>query len=412
MNRKEERKSNTKNQQMIGKAFYRFKEILLFTTVLLIISALMVSCKDDYYADVSTEPYISYAVSEIPEPSKNPNPIPVVTIPSIPVIEESSSIELIERVFTVNGRENHVFVMKIDVSAHNVRVEPYLSFNKIYGFETLSEMIKDSGAYAGVNSGFYFEYGRPSGLVVIDGQTVSPGTGRFESIIISDGEIKFEVVKTSITLKIIDMSMEIEVFNGPRDENETAVYSSFYGNTDRIDVLRKYLVIQDHRVTEYGITDVPKGIPLNGYVVALPLDYEFIDNINDVDVSVDISPDFEKGSMAYEGASMLIKDKESLAGDSMAWVGNLNHYDPRTCIGKFTDGSLGLVVIDGRQENYSTGTTGRETADILLELGFTDAFMLDGGASSSMFFNGNIVNRPSDMGIERKLAGAILIFIE
>lgn len=387
------------------------RRLLVIGAVLLIVSAFLASCNKS-----TSENTEKPSESQV-WPTKTVAQSPVVTVspsdtPSETPIPSNLPIIFSEKVFNINDRENHVFIMSVDISDEQLTVKPYLSFNKIYGFETLTDMVADTGAYAGLNAGFFFEYGRPSGLVVIDGETVSPGSGKYESIVISEGEIEFRKVKTKVNVTIGELSIETEVFNVEAKENEIAVYSSYYGNTDRSDAFRKYLVINNKKVQEHGIISVPKGIPAGGYIIDLPHDYALPENIEEQDVNIDITPSFPSGTMAYEGASMLVKDGVSLAGDIMPWVGNLNHYDPRTCIGKLDNGRLGLVVIDGRQSGYSTGTTGRETADILIELGFTDAFMLDGGASSAMYYEEGVVNNPSDMGIERVIAGAILVFVE
>jgi exopolysaccharide biosynthesis protein len=109
---------------------------------------------------------------------------------------------------------------------------------------------------------------------------------------------------------------------------------------------------------------------------------------------------------------MLVENGESLAGDSMPWVGNLNQYDPRTCVGIMKDGKLGFLVIDGRQKNYSSGVTGRETADVLIELGFIDAVMLDGGGSTQMIIEGRTVNSPSSGPEGRPIAGGFMVIID
>lgn len=58
---------------------------------------------------------------------------------------------------------------------------------------------------------------------------------------------------------------------------------------------------------------------------------------------------------------------------------------PRTAVALAPDGAtLWLVVVDGRQPDYSEGVTLGELADILLELGASMALNLDGGGSSTM----------------------------
>jgi hypothetical protein len=81
---------------------------------------------------------------------------------------------------------------------------------------------------------------------------------------------------------------------------------------------------------------------------------------------------------------------------------------PRTGLGVTADGEILLVVIDGRQPRWSRGATLGELRTILRNLGAVDALNLDGGGSSEMVVEGEVVNRPSD-GHERRIANAVLI---
>lgn len=71
---------------------------------------------------------------------------------------------------------------------------------------------------------------------------------------------------------------------------------------------------------------------------------------------------------------------------------------PRTAVGVIDDNHLVFVVVDGRQSGYSEGVTLPELADIMTSLGATTAYNLDGGGSSTMYFNGRVVNSPSNGG--------------
>lgn len=71
---------------------------------------------------------------------------------------------------------------------------------------------------------------------------------------------------------------------------------------------------------------------------------------------------------------------------------------PRTAVGVIDDNHLVFVVVDGRQTGYSAGVTLTELADILVDLGATTAYNLDGGGSSTMYFDGEVVNSPSNGG--------------
>ncbi|MEN0023302.1 MAG: phosphodiester glycosidase family protein [Microbacterium sp.] len=81
-------------------------------------------------------------------------------------------------------------------------------------------------------------------------------------------------------------------------------------------------------------------------------------------------------------------------------VGNhsIQGEQPRTAVGIIDDNHYVFVVVDGRDEGYSRGVTLTELADIMTGLGATTAYNLDGGGSSTMYFNGEVVNQPSNGG--------------
>lgn len=68
---------------------------------------------------------------------------------------------------------------------------------------------------------------------------------------------------------------------------------------------------------------------------------------------------------------------------------------PRTVIGQTADKATLMLVIDGRRVGHSLGTTVSECADILLRYGCWTAMNMDGGSSSSMSYNGQIITKPS-----------------
>ena len=68
--------------------------------------------------------------------------------------------------------------------------------------------------------------------------------------------------------------------------------------------------------------------------------------------------------------------------------------NPRTAIGIKADGTYLFVVADGRTDE-SEGLSLYELADFMKELGAVTAYNLDGGGSSTMVFNGNVINNPT-----------------
>ena len=83
-------------------------------------------------------------------------------------------------------------------------------------------------------------------------------------------------------------------------------------------------------------------------------------------------------------------------------------FQPRTCIGQRQDGAVLFLVIDGRQLD-SGGADLKHAQDILLNYGAYNAFNLDGGASTTMVFDGKLVNQPSDFAGERYVPTAFIV---
>lgn len=74
---------------------------------------------------------------------------------------------------------------------------------------------------------------------------------------------------------------------------------------------------------------------------------------------------------------------------------------PRTGIGIVDTNHFLFVAVDGRSQGYSRGVTMTEFAEIFQSLGATIAYNLDGGGSTTMYFNGELVNNPLGKGNER-----------
>ena len=81
----------------------------------------------------------------------------------------------------------------------------------------------------------------------------------------------------------------------------------------------------------------------------------------------------------------------------------------RSAVSQLGDGRILLVAIDGRQPGYSVGMTSFELAQVLVRLGAVTATGLDVGASTTMAFEGNLLNRPSDAGRERPVSEGLFV---
>ena len=68
--------------------------------------------------------------------------------------------------------------------------------------------------------------------------------------------------------------------------------------------------------------------------------------------------------------------------------------NPRTAIGYYEPGHYCLVVVDGRQGDYSHGITMKDLSQLFYDLGCTAAYNLDGGESSAMADRNGLINIP------------------
>ena len=92
-------------------------------------------------------------------------------------------------------------------------------------------------------------------------------------------------------------------------------------------------------------------------------------------------------------------------------VGRAKASNPRTAIGIIDDLHYVFVVSDGRT-NESEGLSLYELAGFFQQIGVKTAYNLDGGGSSTMVFNGEVINNPTTSGSsikERSISDIIYI---
>lgn len=83
-------------------------------------------------------------------------------------------------------------------------------------------------------------------------------------------------------------------------------------------------------------------------------------------------------------------------GENLVAGSGLNDQQPRTAIGQAEDGTVIMLVIDGRQF-HSFGISIERCAEIMERYGAYQASMLDGGSSSVMVYNGREITSPTTL---------------
>lgn len=104
------------------------------------------------------------------------------------------------------------------------------------------------------------------------------------------------------------------------------------------------------------------------------------------------------------GPVIIVNGQPTISANSNGGYG----FHPRTAIAQRKDGAILMLVIDGRQQK-SAGATLKNVQDILLKYGAYNAFNLDGGASTTMVYDGKVINSPSDILGERYVPNAFII---
>ncbi len=98
---------------------------------------------------------------------------------------------------------------------------------------------------------------------------------------------------------------------------------------------------------------------------------------------------------AISGNFMLLRDGRAVPRGEVSYFTKAH---PRTAVALTEDGNtLLLMVVDGRQPNYSEGATLGELASFLLEYGAHDALNLDGGGSSTLVMATDDTDRPTTL---------------
>lgn len=114
---------------------------------------------------------------------------------------------------------------------------------------------------------------------------------------------------------------------------------------------------------------------------------------NEQDVlMVGIIKDFNKHNirdLAQYGPTIIVDGKKLISG-SGGWG-----VQPRSAIGQREDGAVLLATFDGRQPGHSLGITAGEVADLFLQYGCLNAGLCDGGSSSIMMYDGQVIGKPS-----------------
>jgi exopolysaccharide biosynthesis protein len=156
-----------------------------------------------------------------------------------------------------------------------------------------------------------------------------------------------------------------------------AINGDYYGFRDAGYVLRNGTVYRDTASGEGLVIDKEGNLSV----------------ISESDVSMKSLS--EKGAWQVLSFGPGLVENGKVTVDSSSEVGQSKNSNPRTAIGQVSKLHYIVIVSDGRTDE-SAGLSLLQLAEELKARGCTTAYNLDGGGSSTMYFNGQIVNKPTD----------------
>lgn len=313
----------------------------------------------------------------------------------------SDGVKHVKMVRYYNGQPVRINVVSINQKvAANYEVKPATASVEVLNRKsTLRTIANRTNSIVAINGGFFKpQTGVPLGTLMIDQKIYTgPIYDRVALGIFDDG---YDVGRVQLDAKIKGNNTVIKIdnINQPRMLSSyilayTPDWGSYAPPSPRYGV---QLQIEGDKITKASAN--PLFIPKNGYVIVGPKDkLSKLFGAKYVDVEIGTNPKWSDVRHIISGGPYLVKDGEvfiDMTAERLQAIGGRN---PRTAIGYTKENDLILLVADGR-EGSSIGLTLYELANLMKSFGCVNAINLDGGGSTVMYVNGQIVNHPPQAG--------------
>jgi len=282
--------------------------------------------------------------------------------------------------------------------------------------------LRRTATVAGVNGDYFpLATGKPSGVLMRDAQLVAPpNAGRASAGIRSDGVLDIRRVAFKGTWRTTVGTRPLGALNATPSANGAALYTDAYGAstpalpgsaavilfpfpaaTPEVDLVAPIVEAR----TDGGAVAIPAGgaVLVARGTAAQALRSEAVAG-GTLTVKLALVPSWPDMVGAIGGGPQIVQNGAPIfrAGEVFT-TKQLGPRAPRSAVGQLRDGRILLVAVDGRQPGYSVGLTNWELAQALVRLGAITGMALDSGGSTTMAFDGKLLNRPSD-GVERRIS--------
>ncbi len=301
----------------------------------------------------------------------------------------------------INSRPIRINVVEVNRQLNsNIKMMPEMASSfSLSGRRTIRTIAQKNNSIAAVNCTYFKpQTGVPLGMLMKDGEILTGPIYNRVAMGISDKGFKMARMDIDGRVYSKHASIKIDNINQPRMlATYVIVYTPQWGKT--APVAPKYGIqaaIVNGEVVNWSTQ--PIEIPKDGFVVSGPakLVEQLLDEKN-IKYEVKTSPEWSDVKHIISGGPYLLKDGVKYIDTQEEKLNAITGKNPRTAIGYTKDGNLIMVTIDGREQN-SVGMTLGELAWFMQSIGAYEAMNLDGGGSSVMYVNGNIVNSPAQKG--------------
>jgi len=302
-----------------------------------------------------------------------------------------------------DGKPVRINIVEIDNSiATNYELRPALSStsDNLHNKRTITTIAKNSNAVAAINGTFFKpQTGVPLGTLMIDQKMYTGPIYNRVAMGIFDNKYETARIEFNSTLITKGHTLKIDNINQPRMLSSYAlVYTREWG--EKAPASPKYgyqIAIKDNKIIDSSSN--PLVIPEGGYVIVAPLRAlePFINSKSQVKLDIRTIPEWKNVKHIISGGPYLVKDSNIYVDTSAQKLNAIGGKNPRTAIGYTKDNTLIMVAVDGR-EYQSVGMTLGQLANFMKSIGCTNAINLDGGGSTVMYVNGQVVNNPAFKG--------------
>lgn len=329
----------------------------------------------------------------------------------------------------IGSNQLEVFYTTTDLTNPNVEMRVVKAKDQLTGCNTVSAMAKSkskSGSqyFAGVNADF-FGYQRPIGTTIVDNEIYYGVNNGWTHWAIDDAKIPYVGNMTfgGIVAKG-DSSHALTAVNTGRGENELIIFTPRYGSNTETNSYGSEVVITPvsgtmsagktvtMKVVGTPATAGSMKIPAGSYVLSgHGTAKTFVSSLVDGD-EITVTATLSIGGKSIEATQVAGGQPMILSGgvvlNTESALDHLTALNPRTAIGYDATGTkLVMLVVDGRRAPSSVGCVSKVLADIMREVGCTEAMNFDGGGSSALYVQTlGIRNIPSD-GSERAVTDAV-----